>query len=45
MKQYRVTLENYEGRCKRVKVFAMNQYDAMAACQKNGWFPVEAKPV
>jgi type II secretory pathway component PulF len=43
MKTYTVTLENYEGRSKRVKVDAANEYDAMASAQKNGWFPVDVK--
>lgn len=38
---YRVTLENFDGRCKKVKVVAANPYDAMAATQKGGWYPVE----
>jgi type II secretory pathway component PulF len=41
MQKYRVTLENYDGRCKRVTVTADNPYDAMAIAQKNGWWPVD----
>ena len=43
MKLYTVTVENFEGRCKRVKVLAATPYDAMAACQKNGWYAVDVK--
>ncbi len=42
MKNYKVTLENYEGKCKRVTVLANNEYDAMALAQKGGWYAVEA---
>lgn len=42
MKKYKVTLENYDGKCKRVTVEAGNEYDAMAMAQKGGWYAVEA---
>jgi len=42
---YVVTCENYEGECKKFKVAANDPYEAMAMCQKNGWFPVEVKPI
>jgi len=41
MKEYKVTVENYEGGCKSVKVLANDPYDAMAKAQKNGWYPVD----
>lgn len=41
MKTYTVTLENYEGECKRVKVIAPDPYTAMALAQINGWYPVD----
>lgn len=41
--QYVVTVENYDGRCKRVKVFAFSPEDAMAMAQKGGWYPVDVK--
>lgn len=43
MKTYTVTLENYEGKCKRVKVLASDPYEAMALAQKNGWYPVDVE--
>jgi hypothetical protein len=45
MTTYTVTLENYEGKCKRVKVIAVSPYDAMAAAQMKyrGWTPVEVQ--
>ena len=42
MKSYKVTLENYDGKCKRVTVLADNEYDAMALAQKGGWYAVDA---
>jgi type II secretory pathway component PulF len=45
MNRYRVTLENYDGRCKRVTVIALSASDAMAACQRNGWIPVDVQEV
>ena len=41
MNKYRVTVENFEGKCKRVTVSAVDQWEAMAAAQKNGWYPVD----
>lgn len=41
--KFRVTLENYDGRCKRVTVMAHSAYDAMAMCHKGGWQPVDVK--
>ena len=43
MNKYIVTLENFDGRCKRITVFARSEWDAMAATQKGGWHPVEVK--
>lgn len=45
MKTWTVTLESYEGRCKRVKILAADAYEAMAAAQMKytGWIPVEVK--
>jgi hypothetical protein len=42
MKNYKVTLENDAGKCKRVIVSAFNEYDAMALAQKGAWYAVEA---
>ena len=41
MNRYKVTLENYEGRCKKMVVFAPGPYEAIAICQRGGWYPVE----
>ncbi len=41
MNRYRVTVENFEGGCKRVTVTATDQYEAMAAAQRDGWYPVD----
>ena len=45
MKTYTVTLENFEGRCKRVKVIASNPYMAMAEAHMKyaGWTPVDVE--
>ena len=43
--KFRVTLENYDGRCKRVTVQAFSACDAMAKCHKGGWHPVDAKEI
>lgn len=43
--KFRVTLENYDGRCKRVTVQAFSACDAMAMCQKGGWNPVDAQEI
>lgn len=45
MKLWTVTLENYEGRCKRVKVLAASSYQAMADAQMKyrGWTPVDVQ--
>ena len=40
-KKYRVTVENYEGGCKRVLVMAFSPEEAMAKAQRGGWYPVE----
>ena len=40
-KKFRVTLENYDGRCKRMTVLAHSASDAMAMCHKGGWQPVD----
>ena len=45
MKTYTVTLENYEGKCKRVKILATDPYTAMAIAQKGGWYPVDVQLV
>ena len=39
--KYRVTVENYDGGCKRVTVLAHSPEDAMAMAQRGGWYPVE----
>ena len=39
--KYRVTVENFDGRCKRVTVLAHSPEDAMAMAQRGGWYPVE----
>ena len=41
MNKYRVTLENYEGRCKRITVSTSSPYEAMAMAQRGGWYPVD----
>lgn len=45
MNTYTVTLENFEGRCKRVKILANSAEMAMAAASMKyaGWTPVEVK--
>lgn len=45
MTRYRVTLENYEGDCKRVTVKSTDPYDAMALAQEcyRGWYPVDVE--
>ncbi len=43
MSEFRVTLENYEGKCKRITVIAANPYDAMAMTQRGGWYPVDVQ--
>lgn len=43
--KFRVTLENYDGRCKRVTVLAHSACDAMAMCHKGGWHPVDAQQI
>lgn len=42
-KKFRVTLENYDGRCKRMTVLAHSASDAMAMCHKGGWQPVDVR--
>lgn len=45
MKTYTVTLENYEGGCKRVKVISTSPEQAMADAQMKyrGWMPVDVE--
>ena len=45
MKTWTVTLENYEGGCKRVKIIAVSAYQAMADAQikYRGWTPVDVQ--
>lgn len=43
MNTYTVTVENYEGDCKRVEVQALDAYEAMAIGQTNGWYPVDVE--
>ena len=45
MNTYRVTIENFDGLCKRVTVKAASPYDAMAMTQRGGWYPVDVKAV
>ena len=45
MQTYKVTLENYDGKCKRIKVVASDPYAAMAIAQKGGWYPVDVQLV
>jgi hypothetical protein len=40
---YIVILENYDGRCNRVRVLAHSPEDAMAMTQRGGWVPVDVK--
>jgi len=44
-KQFTVTMESYEGGCKRVKVLAHGPEDAMALAQMKyrGWYPVDVQ--
>jgi len=44
MKSFTVVLENWDGRCKRVTVSALDEYDAFAVAQLKykSWTPVEA---
>lgn len=43
MKKFTVVLENWDGRCKRVTVSALNESDAFAIAQVKykTWTPVE----
>lgn len=44
--KYRLTLENYDGRCKRVTVLAHSPEDAMGMYYgQGGWHAVDAKAV
>ncbi len=45
MNKYRVTVENYDGECKRVTVVASDAYTAMAMAQRGGWYPVDVKQI
>ena len=40
---YYVTLENYDGECKRESIEASDSYEAMAIAQTNGWYPVDVE--
>jgi hypothetical protein len=40
-KKYTVVVENYDGECKRVKVYAFTPAEAMAKAHNGGWFPVQ----
>ena len=42
-KLYCVTLESYDGECKRESVEASDSYEAMAIAQTNGWYPVDVE--
>lgn len=44
-KKFRVTVESYDGGCKRVTVLAHSPEDAMARAQRGGWYPVEVKEI
>ena len=44
-KSFRVTVENYQGGCKRVTIQAFTPEEAMAKAQRGGWFPVDVKEV
>lgn len=45
MTTWTVTLENYEGKCKRVKIEAASPTDAMATASMKyrGWMPVDVE--
>lgn len=45
MKTYLVTLENYEGDCKRVRIVSSSPEQAMADAQGRGWYPVDVAAV
>jgi hypothetical protein len=42
-KTFVVTVENFDGKCKRVKIVAHSPEDAMALAQKGGWYPVDVQ--
>jgi hypothetical protein len=45
MSKYQVTLESYEGECKRVTVLAASAEDAMGAFMFGKWIAVDCKKV
>ena len=44
-RKYRVTLESYNGGCKRVTVLAFSGHDAMVLATKNNWVAVDVKEI
>ncbi len=40
---YIVTVENFDGGCKRVTVLAHSPHEAMAKAQRGGWYPVDVR--
>lgn len=43
MTKYIVTLESYDGDCKRETVWAASPSDAMARAHRAGWMPVDVE--
>jgi hypothetical protein len=40
--KYTVVMENYDGKCKRIKVLAYSSEEAWGiASMKKGWYPVQ----
>ena len=44
-RKYRVTLESYNGGCKRVTVLAFSGHDAMVLATKRNWIAVDVKEI
>ena len=44
-RKYRVTLESYNGGCKRVTVLAFSGHDAMVLATKSNWIAVDVKEI
>ena len=44
-RKYRVTLESYNGGCKRVTVLAFSGHDAMILATKSNWIAVDVKEI
>ena len=44
MNKYLVTVEDYNGECKVIMIFADDPSEAMAIVQLDGWYPVDVQP-